>query len=499
MSGFRSIHREQVSSSSLEEESAIWCVQVTSLLQRSSAANHLAAAAAAAPPVWRIWTANSDGSVRSYTATEASHSNTSNTTIEQATSAAADAATVTTLDTLTASAIQLHCTHGLVGGRASASSAMLGCTQLCTIRNYIGEDDTAGDLVVLALGLSGTCRVWVFTDDWDDHQAAVPPSLSKPDAPPPRNVPCLAEFTVDNATGTTMAARVVAASWQTIVVAVGCLDGTIAIVDTGIATASTVATAASTKDTNNEGTAVPTNTTAAGTLLEYVVATDGFVCLAYCATSHTRLYVAFFTTSSLRSWGTAGSAIPLRLAWHPTRSDTLVVSRQDGVVDVLFSASSKSSGGGSNHKSHRLLRLVPSPSRAVAFTPDGALLIAGNDNGMICVWDMSGSSTSASATTAAPILVHHVLRAHTSWILNMVCLPDSRRFVTVGAERQVHVWNVGQLTAPLHTFQLDSTAWTLAIPSSRVSTKPPHNPNHAATRMVTGSDSGWLQVFSLAS
>jgi WD40 repeat protein len=164
---------------------------------------------------------------------------------------------------------------------------------------------------------------------------------------------------------------------------------------------------------------------------------------------------------------------------------------------VLFSASSKSSGGGNQHKSHRLLRLVPSPSRAVTFTPDGALLIAGNDNGMICVWDVSGNNTSSGAMTA-PVLVHHVLRAHSSWILNLVCLPDSRRFVTVGAERQMHVWNVGQLTAPLHTFQLDSAAWTVAIPSGRVSTKPPHS-SHPTTRMVTGSDSGWLQVFSLAS
>jgi hypothetical protein len=268
MSGFRSIHREKVSSSSSSsnEDTAIWCVQVTPLLQRSSAtaANHLATAAL---PVWRIWTADSNGSVYSYTATEASHSNTTNSTTQDT-----SADSLTPLDTLTASALQLQCTHSLVGGRnnSSSSSAMLGCTQLCTIRNYIGEDDTAGDLVVLTLGLSGTCRVWVFTDDWDDHQA---PSSSKPDAPPPRNVPCLEEFTVDNATGTTLAARVVAA-WQTIVVAVGCLDGTIAIVDTGIPTVSAAAAAASTKDSNSEGTTVPINTRTAGTLLEYVVASE---------------------------------------------------------------------------------------------------------------------------------------------------------------------------------------------------------------------------------
>jgi hypothetical protein len=285
MSGFRSIHREQVSSSSSSsnEETAIWSVQVTPLLKRSSAA---AAPSSSSESIWRIWTAGSDGSVRSYTAAEASHSNTATSNTVEHDDASADAVVaVTPLDTLTASAIQLQCTHSLVGGRHSLSSSMLGCTQLCTIRNYIGEDDTAGDLVVLALGLSGTCRVWVFTDDWDDHQA---PSLSKPDAPSSRNVSCLAEFTVDNATGTTMAAKVVA-TWQTIVVAVGCLDGTIAIVDTGIATVSS-AVAASTKDANNEGAVVPTNKATAGTLLEYVIATQRIVVLAYCDLSHSRCY-----------------------------------------------------------------------------------------------------------------------------------------------------------------------------------------------------------------
>jgi len=145
------------------------------------------------------------------------------------------------------------------------------------------------------------------------------------------------------------------------------------------------------------------------------------------------------------------------------------------VVDILSS---------NKKNQHRLLQLNHSPCRAVSLTPDGNLLVAGNDAGMLCVWDVYRSS---------PVLVHHVLQAHKSWILDIVCLADARRLVTVGAERQIHVWSVGQLAQnqPLHTFQLDSSVWTAhALQSSR---------KERAPRLVTGSDTGWLQVFSLES
>jgi len=82
-------------------------------------------------------------------------------------------------------------------------------------------------------------------------------------------------------------------------------------------------------------------------------------------------------------------------------------------------------------------------------------------------------------------LVHHVLHAHRSWILRVSVLDDSRRFVTTGADKRLHVWNVEQMNqqAATHTFQTDQPAWSI--------TRGP------ASRLVTGSDSGWLQVFSL--
>ena len=113
-----------------------------------------------------------------------------------------------------------------------------------TVRNYAGEDTNAGDLVVASLDMAGMVRVWTFPANWDEEQQ----QQQQQDTPEatataavavqPLTVACCAEFTVDNATGTTLqlASPRVQASPKDIVVAVGCLDGTIAIVSTGIAT-----------------------------------------------------------------------------------------------------------------------------------------------------------------------------------------------------------------------------------------------------------------------
>lgn len=235
MSGYRSLHREQI----LGKDTAIWSVQATPLLTKTKTTT----------TAWRIWTASSDGFVRSYTATESSIQD----------------------DALDASALTLSCTHLLLGqtqqqqnadgasacagtnpsdaddvdGPAPAPVSALGCTRVCTVRNYVGDDATAGDLVVVSLGLSGVCRVWKFAADWDAENNQGNPSSGISDATSTANtiptitikpVKCLTEFnTVKNATGTTMAPRVVA-SMQQVVIALGCLDGTIAIVATGIAT-----------------------------------------------------------------------------------------------------------------------------------------------------------------------------------------------------------------------------------------------------------------------
>jgi WD40 repeat protein len=405
MSGYRSLHRERIL------ETPVWSVATSPLLSTAStdsvAATGSSSGSNSSTP-WRIWTASADGLVRGYIVTESS--------IESK------------QDVLDASALRIDCTHALLGAgqvypdpnadsdteKTPAQAVVLGCTVVSLTRNYVGDDRQAGDLVVVSLELGGKVRVWSFTEDTDDKGGGLATSGSC------KQVRALFEFDVAGATGTTLQVCPPALSGVgDVAVALGCLDGTIAIVATGLATPG-----------------AKKDPTPAGTLLD--------------------------------TWGSRGSAVPLSLTWHPVTSHTLAVGRQDGVVDILTAT---------KKNQHRLTQ-HSTPVRGLGFADDGNLLLAGSDEQLMCIWDVSRKT---------PTLVHHVLQAHKSWFLDIAPLPDSRRFVTVGADRTLHVWNVGQLYQPLHTFQVDQSVYS-------VQRGPAGLP-----RLVTGSDTGWLQVFSLES
>ena len=367
MSGYRSLHREQVG------ESPIWQVQ-SSILQPSGTA-------------WCLWTASADGCVRVYRVQEKG-----------------------VQDELNASALTLTCTHAFIGASQvypPPTSSLLGCSQVCVGRNYVGEDDMAGDLVITSLELAGRVRVWTCDPSLFD---------STVEENAPVRLTATHEFTVEGATGTALAYCPPNISGHgNVLVAVACLDGSVAMVSTGLSTPS------ATKDASP-----------AGTVLD--------------------------------KWGSG--SIAMSLVWHPSQH-ILVVGRKDGVIDII-PATKKGQ--------HRLLR-HSSPVRAVAYTPDAELLITGSDEGLLCVWDVNRK---------APTLVHHVVQAHTSWILSISAMADSRRFLTCGADRKIHIWSVGQIYAPMHTFQSDNTVWTTHV-----------TPQRDPQRLITGSENGWLQIYSL--
>lgn len=374
MSGYRSLHREQVI------ETAIWKVKTSHLLT-SSRATGLG---------WRIWIACADGLVRSYVVKESS--------------------ITTKKESLDASALSLICTHQL------GDVSPLGCSRVSLTRNYVGDDDQAGDLIVASLELAGLIRVWSFEEKLDNDVLQKQPES-------PVTVKPMMTFDVENATGSILelcSPRLLGAS--EVAAAVGCLDGTISIVSVGIGTPKT------TKEPS-----------VAGTTLEVL--------------------------------GHPGSAIPLCMAWHPQPQSCCVcaVGRQDGVVDLLATGHSK------KQHQHRLTDHTATV-RAISFTPDGHLLIAGSDNGFVCVWDVSRK---------VPTLVHHILHAHKSWIMEVTALNDSRRFATVGAEQQIHVWSFDQIYQPVHTFQTDHMVWGFETGPQ----------NH--DRLVTCSDEGGVHIFSI--
>ena len=389
MSGYRSLHRESVGSY------PIWQVATSPVLTKSAKPNRKAAS-------WRVFTACGDGLVRGYLVQEK--------TLE------------TKQDTLDASACTCVCTHVLLGKSQQAddsSSMALGCSQVQLARNYVGDDDMAGDLLVVSMDLSGRVRIWTLPEDMDEEE------MNSDDSSPPSEPQTLVaaqEFLVSNATGTCLQIFPPKNSGNgDVQIAIACLDGTISVVSTGLSTPKEKKEPAE-----------------AGTVVE-ILSKPG--------------------------------SIAMSGDWHPSRK-SIAVGRQNGLVEIL------------GEKPHRLIH-HEAPVRAVAFTPDGSLLVTGSDDGMLAVWDISRSH---------PVLVHHVVQAHTSWILSVTALSDSRRFITCGADRKINVWNVGQMDQSLHSFSCDDTVWTIHARTSQqrqiVNTQHPQ-------RLVAGSEEGGLQIFSL--
>jgi WD40 repeat protein len=330
-------------------------------------------------------------------------------------------------DALDASACRCVLTHTLVDQEKQQqnqpTTAGIGCSQIQVVRNYVGDDDTAGDLLAMSISLSGTIQIWSLPEDMDNQQ----PDRSETTESPTVVGSCQ-KFKFENATGTClMICPPNVTGVGDVLIAVPCLDGRIAVLNTGIVTP---------KTPDKHVAAEP------GTVVDW--------------------------------WSKGGSSIALSGCWHPSKR-SVAVGRQDGLVEIL------------GERPHRLIH-HETPVRAVSYTPDGNILITASDDGMICLWDTS---------RAVPVLANHVMDAHRSWILCLTTLLDSRRFVSSGADGTVRVWTIGQMDQPLHTFQNDNeTAWTI---HSQAGDRKNHLQQSSQTppRLVSGSDTGRLHIYSL--
>lgn len=420
MSGYRSLHRETLGSF------PIWQVasggsgggggvmpSSTNITTINNNSNN-----------WRVFAACGDGVVRSYRIREK--------TLEMQT------------DVLDASAVSCTLTHLLVGagqvipsnndgdnddndeqedGSSSTKTTSIGISQVQLVRNYVGEDDAAGDHLVVSMDMVGRVRVWVIPEGQDDDDSTTTPNPDDNESQTkPKLLRPIQDFAVPNATGTCLCPLSPNISGiGDVQVAVPCLDGSVVLVAAGILTPKTPP---------------KREPLTAGTVVE--------------------------------TWSRAKS-IALSGAWHPNKK-SLAVGRQDGLVEIL------------GERPHRLIH-HEAPVRAITYTPDGNLLVTASDDGMLSVWD-AGRST--------PILVHHVVRAHTSWILSLTPLPDSRRFVSCGMDQHLNVWDVGQMHQATHTFTSDDSVWTIDTQMARHGRK-----GKAPARLVSGSEKGGLHIYSL--
>jgi len=321
--------------------------------------------------------------------------------------------------------------------KSSVASSSIGASHVSIIRNYVGDDDMAGDFLIISIDMVGKVRIWILPEEGSGETTAVAVNDGGVDGTTndkPLTMYPAKEFVIQNATGTCI--------WPLppievgdVLVAVPCLDGSVVLVSTGILTPKT-----------------PPKQVAAppGTILE--------------------------------TWSRGTGSIALSGVWHPKKTHVLAIGRQDGIVEIL---------GGGDKTTHRLIQ-HEAPVRAIAFTPDGQLLITASDDGMISVWD--------SGRPVVPALVRHVVDAHNGWILSLKALDDSRRFVSSGLDQKLHVWTVGQIDQPVHTFTSDDVSWTIDSyhhqQQQQAAAGGGGGTNKPSNRLVSGNEHGLLHIYS---
>lgn len=397
------------------------------------------------PGFSRLLTSSADGYVRSYKVIEKSHSN----KLEQ------------DLLLLDASALSLELEEvRLMSSKSKYSKSLddsgmvsLGSVSLSVVRNYVGEDKNAGDEVSAALRLDGHVAIWrTEQQQQPPHFEIKSKNLSsvsdqrgrssepKTDCPFSIVRPHV-EFFVKGSTGTTMlmlSPQLTGYSKHGIVMMIGMLDGSVSFICTGVAIPDS-------KNCNEVS-----QCSEKGTVLGNVG---------------------------------SGNSIPLSIATHPFHYLIFAVGRKDGTVDMYSSRSWNSHDDiyGNFHRIHRLLHHAGSPVRALAFTPDGSLLISGCDGGHLYIYD-----TSSLLQNETIRLVAAIQNAHKGYILSISVLPDGKRFLTSSADTTVKVWDVGTPNSgPVHTFDggHDSMVWDVSCSLD-------------GNRCASCSDDGYLQIYS---
>ncbi|HUQ60967.1 hypothetical protein [Lentzea sp.] len=120
----------------------------------------------------------------------------------------------------------------------------------------------------------------------------------------------------------------------------------------------------------------------------------------------------------------------------------VVIGRDDGGISVRDAKTEDDRALRSPHKR---------PVRALAMSPDHALLASGDDNGLIALWDTSTWQQVGE------------LRGHTQGVTALEFSPDSGRLASGGRDRDVITWDVGSrsLWATLrgHSQQITHLAW----------------------------------------
>jgi len=223
MSGYRTLHRYTGQTDKSNIAIPMWSIGFSPCLQSRSKPK---------PPITdtkpphRLFSCYADGIIRAYSLLDKSLLSSSSDQIMDA-----SALTMKNEGELRAAPIS---SASLESQNISTYAPKLGSCKVSVVRNHTGESNTSGEEIVASIALDGWVRIWIrpeqpiFSSESSDNE-------TKKEGGNVEIANPVIQFQIEKATGTNIALSPPCWGGKSLIVAVGCLDGSVVLCHTNIA------------------------------------------------------------------------------------------------------------------------------------------------------------------------------------------------------------------------------------------------------------------------
>ena len=274
----------------------------------------------------------------------------------------------------------MTCVQIISGKMKKHYPELCSCSGIDLLRNYNGQDEWGGHIILGTLRLDGHIMFYTSEDGENDNDELFEPITDS-------------SWRVEMATGTIFKLVLLQ---HFVGVWIGTLEHTLELYSTGISTP---------PNHQNNSTIPP-----AGTLLHTITAPPN----------------------------SGGSCIVSSVATCP-KTNNMAIGRSNGSLEIYSP----------NHNWNRIHTPTTTNSariRALSYTCDGELLLVGNDDGDVIIYDAPSCQ-----------LVEEIHQAHSSFLFSIApcCIQSYSKFTTCSMDQTMKVWDTSKMpsqTGPIHTF-----------------------------------------------